>query len=300
MRIVVAGGTGFIGEPLCKALAERGEVVVLTRSPSRVRVGRGVEWHPPAPGPWREEVHTADLVINLTGESGAKGRWTEKKKRRLRESRISVTRSIVESLHDGASQHLINASAVGYYGDRGEKVLDESSGRGEGFLADLTVDWEQAAREAEQVASVTILRFGIVIGPGGGALSAMLPIFRLGLGGRLGHGRQWMPWIDRADLVRMVEWILDGSRTGVYNATSPSPVRNSEFTQCLGKVLHRPAILPAPAFALRIVLGEMADDMLLASARVVPKRAIDEGFEFGVTNVEEAFERSVSRPTSHG
>lgn len=295
MKIVISGGTGFIGEPLCKVLGERGNVRVLTRSPEKVSVGTPVEWHPPAAGSWQEEVRTADVVVNLAGESIAAGRWTEKRKRRLRESRVNVTRSIVECFRQGEprQRRLISASAVGYYGDRGELTLDESSLRGDGFLADLGVAWEQAALEAEDVAAVTIVRFGIVLGPGGGALGAMKPIFRLGLGGRLGDGKQWMPWVARSDLIRMIDWILeDPSRTGIYNVTAPNPVRNVEFTRELGEVMNRPTFLPAPSFGLRLAMGEMADEMLLASQRVVPKRALDEGFEFLHPELRPALERT--------
>lgn len=284
MKIIVSGGTGFIGQPLCESLLERGhEVLVLSRSPEKVSAGRGIEWHPPDPGDWQKAVCEADVVVNLAGENIASGRWTSARKKRLRNSRVEVTRSIVDSFRTGSRRprRLLSASAIGYYGDRGEMVLDESSGPGAGFMAEMGVEWEQAALEAGELADVTIMRFGVAIGKGGGALGAMIPVFRLGLGGRLGSGDQWMAWIDRRDLIRMIHWIIeDGSRTGVYNLTSPEPVRNRELTKALGNALNRPAILPAPAFALRLVLGEMADEMLLASQRVVPKRALDEGFEF--------------------
>ena len=296
MKIVVSGGTGFIGEPLCRSLLERGEVLVLSRDPDKVVAGEGIEWHPPAPGAWQKHVYGADVVINLAGDNIASGRWTDAKKRRLRNSRIEVTRSIVESFRNGPprARRLLNASAVGFYGDRGEKVLDEDDVRGTGLMADLAVEWEQAAREAEDLAAVTVMRFGVALGDGGGALGAMVPIFRLGLGGRLGSGNQWMPWIDRRDLIRMIEWILDDeSRTGAYNLTAPEPVRNRELTAVLGEVLHRPAIIPAPAFGLRLLMGEMADEMLLASQRVVPGRALEEGFRFEHADLEESLRDAV-------
>lgn len=283
MKIVVSGGTGFLGEPLCRSLLDRGEVLVLSRNPDKVEVGRGVEWHPPEPGEWQKHVYEADVVINLAGDNIGSGRWTRAKKKRIRDSRVEVTRSIVEAFRNGPprSRRLLNASAVGYYGDRGEMVLDEDSVRGTGYMADLGVEWEQTAREAEDVAAVTIMRFGVAIGEGGGALGTMVPIFKLGLGGRLGSGQQWMSWIDRVDLIRMINWLIDDdSRTGVYNVTSPEPVRNRELTKALGDALGRPTIIPAPSFALRLAMGEMADEMLLASQRVIPARATNEGFEF--------------------
>ncbi len=296
MKIVVSGGTGFLGEPLCRSLLDRGEVVVLSRSPGKVEAGQGVEWHPPEPGDWQKHVHEADVVINLAGDNIGSGRWTSAKKERLRDSRVVVTRSIVESFRDGPPRprRLLNASAVGYYGDRGEMLLDEDSVRGTGFMADLGVEWEQAAREAEDVASVTIMRFGVAIGEGGGALGSMVPIFKLGLGGRLGSGQQWMSWIDRKDLIRMINWIIDDdSRTGIYNVTSPEPVRNRELTEALGDALGRPTIIPAPAFGLRLVLGEMADEMLLASQRVVPRRAMEEGFDFEYPDIHRSMNASL-------
>ncbi|MDX1584735.1 MAG: TIGR01777 family oxidoreductase [Thermoanaerobaculia bacterium] len=297
MKIVISGGTGFIGEPLSKALTSRGEVKVLTRNPAKVEAGEPLEWHPPDPGPWQDEVASADVVINLAGENIADGRCTEAKKRRLRESRIDATRSIVAALErdKDRNRRLISASAVGYYGDRGDAVLDEEADPGAGFLSDLAEEWEDSALEARDAATVTILRFGIVIGPGG-ALSAMLPIFRFGLGGKLGSGEQWMPWVDREDLIRLVEWVIDGQpESATYNVTAPEPVRNREFTATLGDVLRRPTILPAPAFGLKIVLGDMAEEMLLASQRVIPKRATGEGFEFRTTELKESFERALSR-----
>lgn len=297
MKIVVSGGTGFIGEPLCRSLLDRGEeVMVLSRSPEKVAVGQGIEWHPPEPGEWQRHVYEADVVINLAGENVASGRWTEARKRRLRDSRVAVTRSIVESFRNGPPRprRLLNASAVGYYGDRGEMVLDETAVRGTGFMSDMGVEWEQAAREAEDVAKVTIMRFGVVIGKGGGALGAMIPIFRLGLGGRLGSGDQWMAWIDRRDLIGAINWILDdNSRTGVYNLASPNPVRNRELTHALGSALRRPAILRVPAFALRLVMGEMADEMLLVSQRMVPARALDEGFRFEFPDIHRSMKTAL-------
>lgn len=296
MKIVVSGGTGFIGEPLCESLLERGDLYVLTRDPSRVSIGRGIEWHPPEPGAWQQLVGDADVVINLAGENIAGGRWSEKKKKRLLRSRVDATRSIVDSIRDAPprERRLLNASAVGFYGDRADTLLHEESSQGSGFLPDLAVEWEAAARDAEGLADVTVLRFGVVIGQGGGALSAMLPIFRFGLGGKLGSGEQWMSWVHRDDLIRLVNWLIDDrSRSGVYNVTSPAPVTNREFTSTLAEVLRRPAMLPAPAFGLRLILGEMADEMLLASQRVVPKHALDQGFEFAKPDLRSALESAL-------
>ena len=176
---------------------------------------------------------------------------------------------------------MINASAVGIYGNRGDELLDESSPRGSGFLADLVDQWENAARAAESLARLVIIRFGIVLAPDGGALKKLLLPFKLGVGGPIGSGKQWMSWVDREDALRLVEWaIANPNARGVYNATAPEPLRNRELSRELARALHRPAIIPTPPFALRLLFGEMADEALLAGQRAVPRRALDEGFSF--------------------
>jgi len=187
---------------------------------------------------------------------------------------------------------LINGSAIGFYGDRGDETLDESATTGAGFLADLVVQWENAARAAEAIARVVIFRFGVVLAKGGGALGKMELPFKLGAGGPIGGGKQWISWIDRDDVIRLIEWAIDDETVrGVYNATAPEPVRNRDFVRALGKAMHRPAIVPAPAFALRLVFGQMADETLLAGQRVLPTRATAEGFRFEHPRVEEALSR---------
>ncbi|MFL6247049.1 MAG: TIGR01777 family oxidoreductase [Thermoanaerobaculia bacterium] len=284
MKIVVAGGSGFLGEPLVKRLLARGDdVAVLTRNPAHVRAGRAVQWDAKSQGAWSDEAAAADVIINLAGENIGEGRWTEERKKRMVASRLDATHAIVEALRRDASRSrtMINASAVGIYGDRGDELLDESSPRGAGFLAELVERWEGAAREAESLARLVLLRFGVVLDAEGGALRKMALPFRFGAGGPVGNGAQWMSWIDRDDAVRMIEWAIDReSARGIYNATSPQPVRNREFARALGRALHRPAFMPAPAFALRLVFGQMAEEVLLAGQRVVPRRAEAEGFAF--------------------
>jgi uncharacterized protein len=284
MKIVVAGGTGFIGEPLVQRLLARGDdVAVLSRNPAKVRHGRGLSWDGRTEGAWAGEVAAADVVINLAGEGIADGRWTAERKSKLVASRLDSTGAIVEALRREPSRQrtLINASAIGFYGDRGEEVLDESATRGEGFLAGLVEQWEAAARKAEPLARVVLLRFGIVLAPDGGALEKMMLPFRFGAGGPVGSGRQWISWIDRSDLLRMIEWAIDNQGTrGVYNATAPEPVRNREFAKALGRALRRPAFMPAPAFAMKLAFGQMAEEALLAGQHVVPTRAGREGFRF--------------------
>lgn len=282
MKIAIAGGTGFIGEPLARRLAEKHQVLILTRNPGKVRVGRAVEWQPGETG-WHSQVADADGFVNLAGENIGEGRWTEERKRALRASRIDATGALVAAMRKNPrpGRVLVSASAIGYYGARGDEPLHEEAAPGSDFLATLTREWESAAREAEALARVVILRFGIVLAADGGALQKMLLPFRMFAGGPLGSGRQWMSWVDRDDVVRMIEWALERDTVrGTYNATAPSPVRNREFTRELGRALHRPAILPAPAFALRALLGEMADPLLLTGQRVLPDRARSEGFEF--------------------
>lgn len=297
MRIVVAGGTGFIGEPLVQRLLARGDdVSVLSRNPLRVRAGRGLPWDGRTQGAWSDVVAGADAVINLAGESIADGRWTEARKARLIASRVEAAGAIVEALRrdPARSRVLVQASAIGYYGLRGDETLDESASKGAGFLADLVAQWEAAARPAESIARLVLLRFGVVLAPDGGALKKMLLPFKLGAGGPVGSGEQWMSWIDREDALRLAEWAIDRpSARGIYNVTAQTPVRNRDFTRALGHALHRPAFIPAPAFALRLAFGEMAGEILLGGQRVVPKRAEQEGFAFQVRSVEESLARTL-------
>ncbi len=297
MKIVVAGGSGFIGEPLVRRLLARGDdVAVLTRNPVKVRAGRPLQWDPTKPGAWSAEVVAADVVINLAGENIAEGRWTDARKKQLIESRLNATRALVEAFR-AAPPHrrtFITASATGFYGDRRDEELDESSPRGSGFLAELVDRWEAAAREAETLSRLVVLRFGVVLATGGGALQKMLLPFKLGGGGPIGSGNQWMPWIERDDVLRMIEWAIDNdSVRGVYNVTAPEPVRNREFARTLGRVLRRPALLPAPAFALKLVFGEMAEEALLGGQRVLPRRAEREGFQFQSPSLESALRRAL-------
>ncbi|HEV2722455.1 MAG TPA: TIGR01777 family oxidoreductase [Thermoanaerobaculia bacterium] len=294
MNVIVAGGSGFIGTALVRALLARGEDVgVLSRRPMEVREGRGIGWD--AVG---EAVSNADAIINLAGENVGAGRWTEARKRRILQSRVETTHTLVEALRAAPARKrtFVCASAVGYFGPRGDEILDESASSGAGFLAEVVRQWEAAAREGEPFARVVITRFGVVLGPGGALAKMMLP-FRFGVGGRVGSGRQWMSWIDRDDVVRFVLWALDNEDArGVYNATAPEPVRNREFTRALGRAMHRPAFMPAPAFALRILFGRMAEEILLGGQRVVPARAAREGFVFEYPNLDRALAHALKSP----
>jgi len=286
MKVVIAGGSGFIGKPLVRALLARGAAVaVLSRDPAKVREGRGVGWA--AVG---EAVREADAIVNLAGENVGGGRWTAARKRRILQSRLEATRKLVEALRAAPerARTFVSASAVGFYGLHGDGALDEGAPPGSGFLADVTRQWEAAARKGEAFARLVVLRFGVVLGEGGALAKMALP-FRLGVGGRVGNGRQWLSWIERDDAVRMILWALDNEAVrGVYNATSPQPVTNADFTRALGRAMHRPAILPAPAFALRLLFGQMAGEMLLEGQRVLPARAAREGFVFEYENLARA------------
>lgn len=297
MKIVVAGGSGFIGEPLVQRLLARGnDVAVLTRDPAKVRAGRALRWDARTQGAWSTEVANADVVINLAGENVGEGRWTEKRKRQLIDSRLNATGAIVEAFRNAPPHRrtFIQASAVGYYGNRHDEQLDESSPRGSGFLAELVERWEAAAREADTLSRLVVLRFGLVLAKGGGALQKMLLPFQLGGGGPIGSGNQWMPWVDRDDVLRMIEWAIDNDNVrGVYNVAAPEPVRNREFAKTLGRVLRRPALLPAPAFALRLAFGQMADEALLGGQRVLARRAEREGFRFETPALETALRRTL-------
>src|SRR4029077_8304296 len=215
-------GSGFIGEPLVRRLLGRGDdVAVLTRNPANVRAGRALPWNPPSEGDWDREVAGSDVVINLAGENVGGGRWTETRKKRIKESRVAATAALVSAmaLEPGRPRTLINASAIGFYGDGGDEVLDEYSSPGTGFLPEVTKRWEELAGTAQPFARVVILRLGVVLAANGGALAKLLLPFRLGAGGPMGSGRQWMSWVDREDVLRMIEWSIDHDNVrGIYNA----------------------------------------------------------------------------------
>jgi len=294
MRALVTGATGFIGRALVRELEAP---VVLTRDLDRARrvLGPGVEayrWDPRAGPPPAEALADVSQVFHLAGEPVAAGRWTHARKERILESRVRGTRSLVGALEALRQRPrvLVSASAVGYYGDRGEEILEETSPPGDGFLTEVTLAWEAEANRAATLGiRVVTPRIGIVLGLGGGALARMLLPFKLGLGGRLGDGRQWMPWVHLDDLVGLLRHGAAGSEiAGPMNAVSPAPVTNREFTKALATALGRPAIFPAPRAMLRLVFGEMAL-VLLASQRVLPRVALATGYQFRYPTLAEAF-----------
>lgn len=288
MRIVITGGTGFLGTGLVDRLRTTGHTVtVLARRPKREGE---VEWNPSgSSAPLDRALEGADAVINLAGASIAR-RWTRAHKRELWESRVPLTRALVEALKrtSPAPSTFISGSAVGIYGDRGDEQLTEKSPTGNGFLASLGEAWEQEALAAATHTRVVLVRTAVVLDRTGGALPQMALPFHFFAGGRIGSGRQYLSWIHRDDWTSMVVWALTNTAvTGPLNAAAPHPVTNQEFTRTLGHVLKRPTLLPAPAFALRAVLGEMAS-MILESQRMLPAKACDLGFGFSYPQLESA------------
>ena len=292
MNVLITGATGFIGRRLVTRLRAGGHTIhALTRDAGMAsKALPNVEVHTWQPGRLVDVglVRRMDAVVNLAGET-VNGRWSRDKKARIMDSRVQGTRALVDAINaSGAPKVLVNASAVGVYGDRGDDVLTESSGPGEGFLKEVVTRWEEEARVAERSGSrVVIMRFGIVLGPEGGAMQKLLPLAKMGVSGPLGSGKQWWPWVHIDDLTKAVEVALTRDISGVFNVTAPHPTRQKEFAATLGKVLQRPAVLPAPAFALRLIQGEFADELLF-SKRAVPQHLLDTGFFFQYPELEGA------------
>lgn len=294
MKILITGSTGLVGTALTKELKSAGHTVCrLVRPQTNVEAIRGsdgfdVNWDP-ATGELGGAAVGADAVVNLSGASIADGRWTEQRKKLLRSSRVDTTRVLVSALTKMSARPraLVSASAIGYYGNRGEETLREVSLPGQGFLSEVAKQWEAEAAKAEVLGiRVVLTRFGIVLSKNGGALAAMVRPFRLGVGGKIGSGQQWMSWITLRDVVAILKFCLeDGTVRGAVNVVAPQPARNADFTAALAEALHRPALFPAPPFALRLMLGEMADALLLASTRVVPERLQQLGYPFVDTDL---------------
>lgn len=325
MRILISGASGLVGSALIEYLgldalpprAERAigvpgggraldevqraapssllpgphEIVRLVRVPKRSD-GTEITWDPSASRLDPGALAGFDAVVHLAGESIAQGRWTERKKARIRESRVQGTRLLCEALarSDRPPNVLISASAVGYYGDRGAEELDEASGPGTGFLAEVCRAWEAATEPAAAAGvRVVLARFGVILAPHGGALARLLRLFRFGLGGRLGSGRQYFSWITLGDVVRAICFaVQNDSLRGPVNFVAPNPVTNRELTAAVGRALRRPTLLPVPAWALRLALGEMADQLLLCSTRALPRRLLEKSFVFQTPELQSA------------
>jgi uncharacterized protein (TIGR01777 family) len=293
MKVFVSGGTGLIGSRFVRRLDERGDpVVVLTRRPDAARQrlpGRAtiVTGDPMQSGPWMDAVRDCDAVVNLVGESIFSRRWNEEFVKLLHDSRVQSTQNVVQALGKaprttaGQPKVLVNATAIGYYGPHGDEELTEASPPGDDTLARIAIDWEDAARAAEPLGvRVARIRIGVVLDKEGGALAQMLGPFKVGVGGKIGSGQQYMSWIHHQDMVGILLLALDNvGAAGAINATAPNPVTNQEFTRSLGRVLHRPTVFPVPTFALKLRFGQVAE-VLTTGQRVVPQRAVALAYSF--------------------
>ena len=282
MKILVSGSHGLVGKALTTSLVNAGhEIVSLVRQSAN---DSEIEWHPNQGKINGQQLEGFDVVVHLAGESIASGRWTEEKKRKIRESRVKGTELLSSALArlSQPPSTFISASAIGFYGSRGDELLTEESAPGDGFLPEVCVAWEKATGQAEAKGIRTIHpRFGIILDEKGGALERMLTPFRMGVGGKVGNGKQWMSWIALEDVINALRFLIDepGSE-GPVNFTAPRPVTNADFTEALGSVLSRPTLFSVPSFAARLAFGEMADELLLSSAKVEPERLKESGYQF--------------------
>ncbi len=301
MRVLITGATGLIGSALADALLARGdEVVGLTRDPARAKPKnptiRWHAWQPATERPPPEAFEHLDAVVNLVGEE-INQRLTEANKRRIRESRVTASRNLIQGIKalERPPMVFVGQSAVGYYGDRGAAIVDEESERGEGFTAQLPVDWEAAEREAEQLGlRLVIFRTAPILSKNSGLIKQLRLPFKLGLGGPIAGGEQFLSWIHLDDEVALLLWALDNDQvSGVINASAPNPVTNREFSKALGRALHRPAVIPVPKLAVTAMRGGELADAVAGGARVIPRRALDLGFEFRHPEIDEALESAL-------
>jgi len=297
MKILISGSHGLVGTALIKSLEADGhEIFRLVRHAPSSQAE--VEWSPDRYSIALARLEGFDAVVNLAGESIAEGRWSEEKKRLIRESRVKGTKLLGDALANltNPPKTFICASAIGYYGNRGDEILTETSAPGDDFLAEVCVEWEKAtALATEKGIRVLNTRFGVILDKNGGALAKMLPPFRMGVGGRVGSGKQWMSWIALDDVVGALKFALTNETlSGPVNFVAPNPVTNAEFTKTLGKVLSRPTLFPIPVFGVRLAFGEMADALLLSSQRVEPSRLTKAGYQFQYLGLEEALRRGLA------
>jgi len=291
MKILISGSHGLVGSALAKALQQSGdEVLSLVRG--KASSSNQIEWDPKQGLLSLDSIEGLDTVVHLAGEAIAEGRWSDEKKQRIRDSRVQGTRLLAEKVAAMASppRVFVSASAIGFYGNRGDELLTEQSTAGRDFLADVCVEWERATEAVQARGIRTVLaRFGIILSTKGGALAKMLPPFRMGVGGRVGNGKQWMSWIALEDVVAgLLHVMKTESVKGAVNFVAPNPVTNAEFTKKLGNALSRPTIFPIPVFGIRLAFGEMADALLLSSQRVKPAVLEASGFEFQYVELSNA------------
>lgn len=298
MKILITGASGLIGTALQRSFEEKGyEMLLAGRTPSK-EPGR-ITWDADKGFAAEDltKLEGIDAIIHLAGEPIGDWRWTEDKKRRIKDSRVNGTRTIIEAISKlkNKPKTLISASGVGYYGDRGDDSLNERGGVGDTFLAEVCRDWEAEARKAENYGlRVVLMRNGVVLSKDGGALATMLTPFSLGLGGVVGSGKQWLSWLSFVDMIAIMNFVLENEDIeGAVNAVSPNPVTNEEFTKTLGEVIHRPTFLPLPKFAVDLLMGEMGDALLLDSARAVPEKLEKAGYEFKYPLLKPALENAV-------
>jgi uncharacterized protein (TIGR01777 family) len=292
MKILISGSHGLVGSALIQSLEQDGGNEIFSLVRRYPESSSQIEWSPDRYSIALARIDGFDAVIHLAGESIAEGRWSEAKKKRIRESRVKGTRLLGDALANltAPPKVMISASAIGYYGNRGDEVLTEGSAPGSDFLSEVCVEWEKAtALATEKGIRVVNTRFGIILDANGGALAKMLPPFRMGVGGRIGSGKQWMSWIALDDVVGGIKFALTTEAlSGPVNFVAPNPVTNSEFTRTLGKALSRPTIFPIPAFGVRLVFGEMADALLLSGQRVEPALLTNAGYRFNYSDLPSA------------
>ena len=296
--VAITGASGMVGTALATVLRESGHTPFNITRKASGESGGNILWDPASGLKDPSRLETVDTVVHLAGENIAAGRWTPALKDRIRRSRIEGTRSLVKSI--AASSHrpktFVCASAIGFYGERGDTLLDENAVAGKGFLADVCREWEHEAEAAKDLGlRVVKVRIGVVLSPKGGALAKMLLPFKLGAGGIIGSGKQYWSWIGLHDLVRIIAFCIDhDSIQGAVNAVSPNPMTNYDFTKGVGRALHRPTLFPLPAFVAKLVLGEMANELLLSSTRVTPKKLKEQGFEFHYPELAACLEHELS------
>ena len=296
MKVLITGASGLVGTALQRSFAEKGYESLLA-SRKKAEDGNHIQWSIDDGFSEPERLEGLDAVVHLAGESVSGLRWTDEKKSAIRDSRVLGTRSVVDAISKlkNKPKVFIAASAIGFYGERGDEEVTESSAAGDSFLASVAKDWEAESRRAEDAGIRTVLlRTGIVLSKDGGALGTMLLPFKLGVGGVVGSGKQWMSWIAMDDHVAVINYVIENENIrGAVNAVSPNPTTNHDFTKTLGDVLYRPTFLPLPEFAVSMVFGEMGDVLLLASTKVLPKRLEDAGFEFKFPELKPALEHAV-------